>query len=85
MSKAKTSKEYSPDDIKSEILFHAKSLRTPVGWAETIADKTAQHVDDWVSGRGSVTDEDLRRIAYEKLKELNPDIAYIYKTYGKII
>ena len=76
---------YSSSAFKKEIFKNAKSLGIAEKWAETIASQATQHVDSWIKNRGIVTEDDLRRIAYKKLKELNPDIAYIYKNRGKIL
>ena len=81
----KNAKEYSSAALKKQIISDAKSLQIPEKWAETIANKTAKHVDTWLKNRGTVTEADLIRVAYTKLKELNPDIAYIYKNRGKIL
>lgn len=77
--------EYSSERLKKEIMANAKSLNIAEKWAETIANKTAKHVDAWVKGRGVVTESDIRRVACEKLEILSPDIAYIYKNHGKIL
>jgi 2-phosphoglycerate kinase len=76
---------YSREDLKKEILEHARSLRLAPKWAETIAEKTAKNVDVWIEGRGIVTEADIRRIAHQTLKKLSSDIAFVYKNYDKII
>ena len=81
----KKPKKYSSDKLKAEILALAKSLRLADKWAETIATKTVTHVDKWLEKHTIVTDEDVHRVAYKKLKELSADVAYIYKNRDKII
>lgn len=76
---------YSHDKIKQEILLHARSLRLAPKWAETIAEKTATDVDKWIKDRGTVTEDDIRRIAHQTLKKFHPDLAFVYKNYDKII
>jgi len=81
----KKPKIYSGADLRAQILADAKALKLPEKWAETIADKTVQHVNKWIKGRGAVTDADLSRVAYEKLREYSADLAYIHKNRGKIL
>ena len=81
----KKPRPYSSSDLKKQILADARSLQIAEKWAETIADKTARHVDAWVKGRGAVTAADLTRIAAEKLEGLHPELAYIYLNRGKIL
>mgnify|MGYP000862964525 CR=1 FL=1 len=81
----KKSREYSPLELKKEILSHAKALKIPEKWSETIADRAVARVEAWIGDRSAVTESDIRRVVYQELKTLSPDLAYIYKTYGKII
>ena len=81
----KSPKPYSAAALKQQILADAKSLHIPDKWAQTIASKAAAHVDTWIKGRGAVTQEDIIRVAHQKLVQLHPDLAYIYKNRGKIL
>jgi len=81
----KPPKPYSASALKQQILTDAKSLKIAEKWAETIADQTVKHVDQWIKDRGTITADDLNRVAHKKLKELHPDLAYIYKNRGKIL
>ena len=81
----KQPKPYSSADLTSQILADAKSLKIPEKWALTVATKTTKHVDQWVKGRGAVTEADINRVATAKLKEYHADLAYIYKNRGRII
>lgn len=76
---------YSSTALKKQILADAKSLKIAEKWAETIANKTAKHTETWLKNRGTVTEADINRIAHKKLKELNADLAYIFKNRGKIL
>jgi hypothetical protein len=78
-------KAYSSAALKKQILADAKSLQIAEKWAETIAAQTVKHVDTWIRGRGTVTETDIARIAYQKLENLNPDLAYIFKNRGNIL
>ena len=82
MKKART---YSSAALKKQIINDAKSLHIAEKWAETIAARTVKHVDAWIKGRSTVTEADINRIAHAKLKELNADLAYIYKNRGRIL
>ena len=81
----KSAKPYSSTALKKQIIADAKSLKIAEKWAETIAEKTVKHVDAWIKGRGTVTEADLNRVAHQKLKTYNADLAYIFKNRGKII
>ncbi|MCL1839759.1 hypothetical protein FWF89_02025 [Candidatus Saccharibacteria bacterium] len=81
----KKTKAYSSAALKQQILTDAKSLKIAEHWAETMADKTVKYVDDWIKDRGTVTEADINRVVHNQLKELNADLAYIYKNRGKIL
>lgn len=76
---------YSRNNLKKEILQHARSLRLAPAWSETIAEKTATNVDEWLTNRTTVTEEDIRHAAHQTLQKLSPDLAFAYKNYDKII
>ena len=78
-------RQYSRVQLESEILSLARSLGTPDKWANIIALRTADAVDEWIGDRDAVTDSDIRRVATQKLQELNPDIAFVYQNYDNII
>lgn len=77
--------QYSRSQLETSILETARTLKTPEKWAQTIASRTADSVDAWIEGRGIVTESDIRRIAARKLRELSPDIAFVYQNYDNII
>ena len=81
----KKTHEYSSTALKQEIIKNARSLGLAENWAATIAEQTVKTVDAWVASRSIVTENDIRRVAYKKLKELNADVAYIYQNHGKIL
>jgi 2-phosphoglycerate kinase len=81
----KKAKPYSSSTLKRQILADAKALSIAEKWAETIATKTVKHVDVWIKDKGTVTEDDIVRVAHKKLKELNSDLAYIYKNRGKML
>jgi hypothetical protein len=76
---------YSNQALRAQILADAKSLHIAEKWAETIANKTVDHVDTWIKDRGTVTEADITRVAYQKLKQYHADLAYIYKNRDKIL
>ena len=81
----KLPKIYASKSLRQAVLADARALGIAEKWAETIANKTVDHVNKWIKNRGAVTESDIRRVAYKKLQELNPDIAYIYKNRDKIL
>ena len=85
MKRKKITYEYSHDGVKESILRQAKILRLPEGWAETLAEKTAQKIDKWIEDKDMVTEDDLRRDICKELQILSPDIAFAYKNHDKII
>lgn len=77
--------EYDREGIKQSVLRCAKGARMPDGWAESVAERAAQATDKWIADKGTVTEEDLRKVIYEELEDIAPDIAFAYRNHGKII
>ncbi len=84
MRKRKTY-EYDREGIKQSVLRAARSARIEEGWAEQIAERAAQATDGWIADKSVVTEADLRKVLYEELKEIAPDVAFAYKNHDKII
>ncbi|MBR5669712.1 hypothetical protein IKX12_01370 [Candidatus Saccharibacteria bacterium] len=85
LRKHKISYEYNVDDIKSNILQQAKSLKIPSGWAKQIADRVAEKTDKWIADKAIVTEDDLQKVVIKELDKLNSDLAYAYRNRDKII
>ena len=76
---------YSRNTVKQDIIQYGAGLGLPKGWLEQIAEITTKAVDDWISDKAYVTEDDIRRKVVFELKRLNTDIAYAYENYDKII
>ena len=77
--------KFSKKKLIQEIMFEAKVLNRHLGATKIIAEKTADEVEKWAEKRAYITEEDITRVASEKLKKYDKDLAYIYKNRGKII
>ena len=76
---------FSRKKLVSEIMFEARVLNRHFGSAEIIAEKVADEVEAWAKKRTFITEDDITRVASEKLANYDKDLAYIYKNRGKII
>jgi len=76
---------FSRRALISEIMFEARVLNRHFGAAEIIAEKVADEVEAWAKKRTFITEDDITRVASEKLEKYDKDLAYIYKNRGKII
>lgn len=76
---------FSKKKLITEIMFEAKVLNRHFGSAEIIAEKVADEVEVWAKKRTFITEDDITRVASEKLEKYDKDLAYIYKNRGKII
>ena len=76
---------FSKKKLITEIMFEAKVLNRHFGSAEIIAEKVADEVEAWAKKRTFITEDDITRVASEKLEKYDKDLAYIYKNRGKII
>ena len=77
--------KFSRKKLISDIMFEAKVLGRHPGAAKIVAEKVADKVEKWAERREFVTEDDIRRTASVELKKYDADLAYIYKSYGKII
>ena len=77
--------EFSGAQLKADILKEARALRRPPGAAEQVAERTVKYVEKWLEGRKVVTQDDLDRVTAKKLRELDKDLAYIYRNRDKIV
>ena len=76
---------FSRRKLISEIMFEARVLNRHFGSAGIIAEKVADEVEAWAKKRTYITEDDITRVASEKLEKYDKDLAYIYKNRGKII
>lgn len=77
--------EFSPSKLHTSIVATCLSVRTPEGQAEDIAKTVTFGVMNWCKTHPEVTSDDIRRRAYQVLKPLHVDAAYLYKHYRTIL
>ena len=83
--KKKIPYEYSSRGIQQNVLRYARSQNVPENWAKQIAERVSKATDAWIADKDTVTEEDLRKIIYNEIKILDPDLAFAYKNHDKII
>lgn len=72
-------------DLKKTLLFHARGLNLPEGAAEDFIKKSITAAEKSFTKKSAITDQDLKRAVIKSLKKYNPDLAYVYENYDKII
>ena len=73
------------NSVKSTLRLHAKALRIPSGSADIFIKKAEKSALKTLGNRKIITDDDLKRAISRELKKYNPDLAYVYENYDKII
>lgn len=76
---------FSHTALTADIIKNARAVGIPIGSAEIFAQKTADHVQQWLKSRTKVTQADLDRAIAQKLSTFSKDLAFFYKNHGKII
>ncbi len=71
---------YDMRKLYASVYTAAVALREPAGAAELIAEAVVETVDQWLAKKHEVTSNDIRRVAHDRLKTINPAVAYLYKT-----
>ncbi len=76
----------SYDERKLYASVYAAALATnqPVGVAELIAKEVVALTSEWLETKHEVTSNDIRRIASERLKSINSDVAYHYQHHRMV-
>lgn len=69
---------YDERKLYASIYSAALAVREHPGAAELIAQEVVQDVNTWLEKKHEVTSNDIRRIAAESLKVINPDAGHIY-------
>ena len=77
--------KFSRKKLVNEIMFEARVLGRHSGAVEIFADKVADEVEAWAKKRTYITEDDITRVASEKLKKYDEDLAYIYKNRDTIV
>lgn len=70
---------------KSALIIHAKALGIPSGSAQIFIDKAVLASTKKLEKQTITTDADIVRTLAKELKKYNPDLAYVYENYAKII
>ncbi len=83
--KKKITYEYSSKGIEQNVIRYAKSQNIPENWAKQIAQRVVKATDAWIENKDTVTEDDLRKVIYNEIKILDPDLAFAYKNHDKII
>lgn len=77
--------KFSKARLVKEIITEGKVLGLHPGSTELIAEKVAEKVSEWSSGRSEITKDDLTRITARELARYNKDLSFVYKNRDKII
>jgi 2-phosphoglycerate kinase len=83
--KKKITYEYSSKGIEQNVIRYARSQNIPENWAKQIAQRVVKATDAWIENKDTVTEDDLRKVIYNEIKILDPDLAFAYKNHDKII
>jgi transcriptional regulator NrdR family protein len=67
--------------LYDSVIAACRSVRTPDGQAEAIADAVCDSVLSWLKTRPEVTSSDIRVIATKHLKSHHPEAAYLYEQH----
>lgn len=76
---------YSKLRLKRDIMREGRILGLHTGSTEAIAERVADEVEKWLSGRGEVTEKDLDRVTATRLRKFNPDLAFMFRERKKFI
>lgn len=77
--------KFSRKKLVQEIMFEAAVLGRHLGSTKIVVEKVADEVEKWAEKRAYITEDDITKVASEKLQKYDKDLAYIYKNRGKII
>ena len=75
------SEEFSEIKLHASIMAACRSVRTPEGQAESIANSVCKSVVDWLQTHPEVTSADIRIVAHKFLQTQHPDAAYLYEQH----
>ena len=79
------SSDFSPEELKKDILREAKVLNIHFGFATIIADKVTSSVESFINSHPVVTKTEIDSLIVSELEKYNKDLAYIYHNRDKII
>lgn len=69
---------YDERKLYASIYAASIAVREPAGSAELIANEVVKTVNNWLGTKHEVTSNDIRRIAGNHLRVINPDAGYQY-------
>lgn len=69
---------YDQRKLYASVYAACLSVREHPGSAELIAQQVVKEFEAWLDQKHEVTSNDIRRIAAESLKDINPDAGHIY-------
>jgi transcriptional regulator NrdR family protein len=70
---------YDPRKLYASIYAACLTLREHTGTAELTAKEVTEEVEKWLLKKHEVTANDIRRVASDALKNINPDAAHMYR------
>ena len=76
---------FSGEKLRAQLLADAEHLKIAKGWAEDIADATVKAAQEYADSHVIVSEMDMKVVVGKKLKELHPDLAFLFMDYDKII
>ncbi|MBQ8985421.1 hypothetical protein IJ076_02660 [Candidatus Saccharibacteria bacterium] len=65
--------------------IHAKALEIPSGSANVFISHSIKAAEKSLKKRKIITKSDVTRAVAKELNKYNPDLAYVYENYDKII
>lgn len=81
VKRAGSTEAYDERKLYASVYAACLSVREHPGSAELIAQEVARDVGKWLEKKHEVTSNDIRRVAAEHLKVINPDAGHIYLTH----
>lgn len=78
VKRAGHTENYDERKLYASIYSACLSVREYPGSAELIAQEVVREFGKWLEKKHEVTSNDIRRVASEHLKAINPDAGHIY-------
>ncbi len=76
---------FSPEELVSELRAESRSLGLPEASTNSIIERVLKSVLTWLENRDIITKSDLERVVSLELDKYSPDLAFVYRSRGKII
>lgn len=78
VKRAGHSEAYDQRKLYASVYAACLSVREHPGAAELIAQQVVKDFEIWLEKKHEVTSGDIRRVAAEQLKVINPDAGHVY-------